>query len=81
MAKKQTRRSLSLAPQYYVALGKIAEADDAPMSATVQRLIEQEAKAKGIEIMSRRDAARVVLGKPLLRRGPQPDYAGHIFTF
>lgn len=48
--KKQLRRSISLAPTTYERLRALAELNDTPMAQVIERLLECEARACGIQV-------------------------------
>lgn len=81
MAKRQTRRSISIRPQQYEALMQMAEAAGSTGSAEIEGLIEAAAKARGVPLMERADAVlkqqRERSAKPR-REQPNP---GAYFTF
>ena len=81
MGKRQLRKTLSLRPEFYIALRRRAQSVGVPMAQYLEEMIAADARVKGWWVPARADAVEEI--EQLRESAPQPEpiHGGGVFTW
>lgn len=81
VGKRQLRKTLSLRPEFYVALRRRARAVGVPMAQYLEEMIAADARVKGWFMPARADAVQEIEQLRNAAPKPEPIHGGGVFTW